>query len=77
VLEVSTVADVALAIRVDDKKYMWDGKLYETEDEARKVKEEYEKENFEVHITKGEEGKFLVYSRRVVTEVVVEGEAPI
>ena len=71
------MANPALAIRVDDKKYMWDGKVYESEEEARKVQEEYEKENFEVHITKGEEGKFLVYSRRLVTEVVVEGEAPI
>lgn len=71
------MANPALAIRVDDKKYMWDGKIYESEEEARKVQEEYKKENFEVHITKGEEGKFLVYSRRLVTEVVVEGEAPI
>jgi len=67
----------SLAMRVEGKKYMWDGRIYNTEEEANKVKAEYEKDNFEVHVTKGEEGKFLVYSRRVVTEVVVEGPPPV
>ena len=38
----------------ESKKFMWDGKEYESE-----------------------EGKWLVYSRRVVTEVVVEGAPPV
>ena len=37
---------------------------------------EYEKDDFEVRITeKG--GKHYVYTRRVVTEIVLEGEAPV
>jgi hypothetical protein len=62
--------------RMDDgKKYMWDGKEYATEDEAKKVAEEYASNGFEtLNVT--EEGKFFVYSRRLVTEVVVEGAPP-
>ena len=59
----------------DGKKFMWDGKPYDEEKDAREVIASYEKEGFETRMFK-EEGKYLVYSRRVVTEVVVEGEAP-
>lgn len=68
--------EVSLAKIIDGKKFMWDGKIYETEGEAQKVKEDYEKNNFEVRVVPGEESKYLVYSRRVVKEVVVEGQPP-
>ena len=61
---------------IDSKKFMWDGKEYETEGEAKRVKEEYEKDEFETELLE-EDGKWLVYSRRVVTEVVVEGAPPV
>lgn len=65
-----------LARKFDDKKFMWDGKIYETEEEAKGVMEEYEKNNFETELLE-EEGKCLLYTRRVITEVVVEGPPPV
>ena len=59
----------------DDKKFVWDGKMYEAESEAKEIKAGYELKNFEVRMV-GEEGKFVLYTRRVVTEIVLEGEAP-
>lgn len=60
----------------DGKKFMWDGKTYSTEDEALKVKEEYEKDNFKTRMV-SEENNYFLFTRRVVTEVVVEGQPPI
>ncbi len=60
----------------DGKKFMWDGKTYTTEDEALKVKKEYEKDNFETCIV-SEEDNYFLFTRRVVTEVVVEGQPPV
>jgi len=64
--------DVESSKIIDDKKFMWDGKVYETESEAKNVMEEYEKDNFEVRLLETE-GKQILYTRRLVTEVVVEG----
>lgn len=58
---------------LDNKKFMWDGKVYEIEAEVRKIEEEYKKNKFEVSMIP-EEGKYLLYTRRVVTEVAVEGQ---
>lgn len=55
----------------DGKKFMWDRREYATEDEAKKVAGEYGADGFET-LNVSEEGKFYVYSRRVVKEVVVE-----
>ena len=60
---------------IDGKKFMWDGKEYSTSEEARNVASEYEKNNFETRALQKED-KYLVYTRRVVTEFVLEGEAP-
>lgn len=59
----------------DGMKFMWDGKEYETRDEADKAVREYAKENFETRIAE-ENGKFEVYTRRVVSEVEVDGQPP-
>jgi len=59
-----------LSLLCDEKKYMWDGTPYATREEAARVEEAYRKDNFEVCTTE-EEGKFLVYTRRVIKEVVV------
>jgi len=59
-----------LSLVLDGKKYMWDGSVYATRDEASAVEETYRNNNFEVCVTE-EEGKFLVYSRKVIKEVVV------
>jgi hypothetical protein len=60
-----------LAIRKDGKKFMWDKGFYSTEDEAKEKMVEYQKHNFEV-ARLNEEGKHLLYTRRVVTEIVLE-----
>ena len=58
------------------KKYMWDGLLHETKEAAEAKRVAYEAQDFETHLVEAS-GKFLVYTRRVVTEIVLEGEAPI
>ena len=60
---------------INGKKVMWDGVVYETEKEAQDLKQKYESDKFEVELVE-EEQKFLLYTRRVVTEIVVEGEPP-
>jgi hypothetical protein len=61
---------------INGKKVVWDGVEYETEKETQDLKKKYEDDNFEVELVE-EEGKYLLYTRRVVTEIVLEGEAPV
>lgn len=61
---------------INGRKVMWDGIEYETQKEAQDVKKKYEDDNFEVELVE-EEGKYLLFTRRVVTEIVLEGEAPV
>lgn len=58
---------------IDGKKHMWDGEDYESESAARENIAKYSENGFETKLIE-EEGKYLVYTRRVVTEVKVEGE---
>ena len=55
----------------DKKKFMWDGKTYDNESEAINIKAEYEKNNFESRMLQEEE-KYFLFTRRVVTEIVIE-----
>ena len=57
---------IPLARKVNGKKFMWDGAVYESEAQAQQVMEDYAKDGFEVEKFV-EDGKFLVYSRRVAT----------
>ncbi len=59
-----------LSMVSDGKKLMWDGQFYDTREEASRVREAYQNDHFEVRMVE-EGGKFLVYTRRVVKEVVV------
>lgn len=59
-----------LAMINDGKKFMWDGQLYETREEASRVAQSYLDEDFQIQIVE-EGGKFLVYSRRTAQEVAV------
>ena len=61
---------------IDGKKFMWDGQTYDTRKMGQEIISNYEKDGFETRLAE-EQGKYFVYTRRVVTEVVVEGEAPI
>ena len=59
------------AKKMDKKKFMWDQGIYSTEAEAKEKIAIYEKDGFETRLVK-EERKFLLYTRRVVTEIVLE-----
>ena len=61
---------------IESKKFMWDGETYENENLAQETKARYEENGFETQLFE-EEGQYVVYTRRMVTEVVIEGEAPI
>jgi hypothetical protein len=63
----------SLSLLHDEKKFMWDGCLYATRQEATDAGKVYQNDNFEVQVAE-EEGKFLVYSRRAVKEVVVTAQ---
>ena len=60
---------------INGKKYMWDNVVYESKKEAQDLMEKYKKEDFEVELIE-EEKQYLLYTRRVVTEIVLEGEPP-
>lgn len=55
----------------EGKKFVWDGEEYENEEKAGLVEKEYREKGFDVQMWK-EDDKVLLYTRRVVTEVVVE-----
>jgi len=57
----------------DGKKFMWDGKAYDVRKEAEEVGQKYRDDGFEVEMVE-EEGQWFLFTRRVVTEVVVEGK---
>ena len=62
-----------LAIISDGKKFMWDGQLYDNREEAARVGESYQKENFQMRMVE-EGGKYVVYTRRTVKQVVVTAQ---
>jgi len=55
----------------EGKKYMWDGEEYDNEEQASSVEKRYTEKGFEVQMWR-EDGKVLIYTRRVVTEIVLE-----
>lgn len=55
----------------EGKKFMWDGEEYDDEKQAGPVEKKYSENGFEVQSCR-EEGKVYLYTRRVVTEVVVD-----
>jgi len=55
----------------EGKKYMWDGQEYDNEKQASPVEKQYTEKGFEVQMWR-EDGKVLIYTRRIVTEIVVE-----
>jgi hypothetical protein len=63
---------IPLARKVNGKKFMWDGVVYDSDDQAQQVMEDYAKDGFEVEKFV-EDGQFLVYSRRVATTAPTEG----
>ena len=60
-----------VAKKIDGKKFMWDKGHYSTEAEARQKMTQYKQDGFETKCVE-ENGKYLVYTRRLVTEIVLE-----
>jgi hypothetical protein len=60
-----------LAAKIDGKKFMWDKNFYSTKEEAYEKMSQYEKDGFETECVE-ENGEYLVYTRRLVTEIVLE-----
>ena len=65
-----------LARLINKKKFMWDGKEYPDEKNATDVAQKYKKDGFETEVLE-EDKKYYVFTRRVVEEVVVEGQPTI
>jgi hypothetical protein len=57
----------------DRRKFMWDGETYDSAVAAGQTRQEYESQGFETQLVE-EEGKAFVFTRRVVKEIVIEGE---
>ena len=55
----------------DGKKFMWNGEEYTDEKKAGEVEKEYGEKGFDVQSWR-EDGKIFLYTRRVVTEIVLE-----
>ena len=65
-----------LAKIISGKKFMWDGKDYPDKKSALDVAQKYKNDGFETEVFE-EKQKYYVFNRRVVEEVVVEGEPTI
>ncbi len=61
--------------KVDGRKFMWDGTDYGSDADANAAAEKYRSDGFEAVVVAGETHR--VYTRRVVTEVKVEGGSPV
>ncbi|MHB8277368.1 MAG: hypothetical protein ACYDIA_06920 [Candidatus Humimicrobiaceae bacterium] len=57
----------------DGKKFMWDGSTYNDEKSAFEISQKYESDGFETKVI-NEEDKYFVFSRRIVKEIIVEGQ---
>jgi hypothetical protein len=61
-----------LSRKIKGKKFMWDGNEYTSEEEAKAKAENYSKDGFETELI-NEDGKYYVFTRRIVKEVKIEG----
>ncbi len=61
---------------INEKKYMWDGAACPDNKSAMGVAEKYKSDGFETEIIE-EDKNYYVFTRRVVKEVVVEGQPTI
>lgn len=57
----------------DGKKFMWNGSTYNDEKSAFEISQKYESDGFETKVI-NEEDKYFVFSRRIVKEIIVEGQ---
>ncbi|MBI2440480.1 MAG: hypothetical protein HYV35_03820 [Lentisphaerae bacterium] len=57
------------------KKFMWDGVVYDSPAAAAAREQDYAAQGFETARVE-EDGKVLLYTRRVVKEIVLQGTPP-
>jgi len=62
-----------MARTFDGKKFMWDGRIYESAVEVEEVRQSYQNNGFDVERV-DESGQQFLFTRRVVEEVIVEGQ---
>lgn len=55
----------------DGRKFMWDGEEYDSKEKANAAQKQYSENGFEVELCR-EDDNVLLYTRRVVTEIVLE-----
>jgi len=58
------------SVVIDGKKFLWDGQVFATCDDASRQSDAYTKDNFEVQMVEVS-GSYLLYTRRVIKEVAV------
>jgi len=58
----------SLVLFRNGRKFMWDGQVYGSHEEASKAEERYRQDQFEVYVTDAD-GHFCVYTRRVASQV--------
>jgi hypothetical protein len=56
----------------EGRKFMWDGVIYDTTVEAQAAQSNCLSAGFETHLVE-QDDKYLLYTRRVVTEIKIEG----
>ena len=61
----------SLSAKIDGKKFMWDKAVYSSEVEAKEKMAAYEKDGFKAACLT-DEGQYLVYTRKVITEITIE-----
>lgn len=61
---------------IEGKKFMWDGTAYPDKKSAEEVEKKYKNDGFETNMLE-EDNNCYVFTRRVVKEVVVEGQPTI
>jgi len=64
--------DVEMVRYDGNSKFMWDGELYQDRDSLEAKKGEYEGNGFEARVFE-QEGNFILYTRRVVKEIILDG----
>lgn len=69
-----TPSSPALALFADNKKFMWDGCVYESREDASKAQDRYLADRFDVRLVEAD-SRFLLYTRRVASPVVADAQA--
>ncbi len=61
---------------INGKKFMWDGAEYTDKKTAIDIEKKYKDDGFETEIIQ-EGDKYYIFTRRVVKEIIIEGQPTI